>query len=457
MLFKSSDCKPSVLNFLLRGAYMIVFGPITFATPSSALTDHEKSLESASSYSPISSTSPTTLSLVTTKAHAVRRIHDDHRPEVHACPTNPPPTNLNPTTVTTESTATTVDHLRREIGVTNAVTPLPMISDPDHLPDVNDKMFNGRSDGFKSAYVSGTKLWTEMKRSFATPTPVPWLDWSGWSVQVNQTPSFSESFGAFLQPQYMLGALEQENQDAPSEGFRNIESGDYKVYNLSTQEGLPDNVDWRFEYVNWFAPDARIILTESNFARIQWTELTDTAGARLDLETLKPRPDRYGWYKAPHRWAEAIATAWLVACRGDKVPTSALKYVARLAVANEPTIRLLDEMTGTERTDPGVLNWTPLNPYFYALLGTPNGQGIVKLLSQYVDLFSTKGDPHDPSKITRVKSIAEVKVSHTTLAEAEEMYREAEEEFRKEGITEPPSILPDLAFIFEDIEPPNKY
>ena len=114
-------------------------------------------------------------------------------------------------------------------------------------------------------------------------------------------------------------------------------------------------------------------------------------------------------YRAPYRWHETIAKFWKDTCAAEDTSPSVLNNIAQLAIRNERTVAIAKEISAREGI-PSRVTWDfkPNNPNFYALLGTPNGQGISKLLGLYAGLLATRS-PLDFSPI-EVKTIAKVKL-----------------------------------------------
>ena len=165
---------------------------------------------------------------------------------------------------------------------------------------------------------------------------------------------------------------------------------------------------------------------------------------------LQPQPDHKGNYKAPFRWHEVVADLWRRVGSSDNVQPSALVFIARMNIENKPTQDLMQPiiqnedfmMTGRLRFQ---WNFGPDNPNFYALLGTPNGQSIPKLLGEYVSLLATV-DPNDSSKILKVKTIAKVRMHYD---------RSIPPDLTREPIDGGQTTRYELAFILKDVDMPS--
>lgn len=93
---------------------------------------------------------------------------------------------------------------------------------------------------------------------------------------------------------------------------------------------------------------------------------------------------------APNSWYQVAWSLWTEQCNAENESPSNLKYVIRETITNDVTGQLLDEITegtGGQGNDasgnPFVSHWTSDDDAFYALLQSPNGLGVSKILEKY--------------------------------------------------------------------------
>lgn len=134
-------------------------------------------------------------------------------------------------------------------------------------------------------------------------------------------------------------------------------------------------------YQNRLSPAAGVILALSNYGRVRGAEM-------------------------PQRWSTVIGQLWVYACARDKVPTSSLKWILRKEIDNTDTKQVLTEVMSRAKVNlkkqPSRLTgmrkdrytikktFTRSDPSFFAILGTPNGNGIPHLLQERRGLLGKK-------------------------------------------------------------------
>lgn len=93
---------------------------------------------------------------------------------------------------------------------------------------------------------------------------------------------------------------------------------------------------------------------------------------------------------APNSWYEVTWSLWNEQCNADNESPSNLRYIIRDGISNDVTSQILDEITeGTNAKEkdgagqPNVSHWYPGDDAFYALLQSPNGLGVTKILEKF--------------------------------------------------------------------------
>lgn len=142
-------------------------------------------------------------------------------------------------------------------------------------------------------------------------------------------------------------------------------------------------------YHNFFSPRPGVIVAASNVG--------------YDDETGK---------KMPWKWSTLVGSLWIQACAKDKLDASGLKWVLRDTITNTDTKNVLQEAFNRAKVNMKTLDtiektFTRKDEAFYAILGTPNGNGIPWILKEWADHLGKKtitsitviagmDDPKDP-------------------------------------------------------------
>ena len=166
----------------------------------------------------------------------------------------------------------------------------------------------------------------------------------------------------------------------------------------------------------------------------------------MTYEPLRRRPIRevqpVYWPRAPNSWSEVVFATWRDFCSQKRIHLSTLKYVGQIKMLSPAT---LDVMRGVWEETPEARNdaiyssaFTPIDMEFFVLLSSPDAIDVVKLLSSYPNAFATRGDPQNRDKVTKVKTIEQVKLA----------YRPPTENDRGEW--------GDLVFVLADVDPPHR-
>lgn len=93
---------------------------------------------------------------------------------------------------------------------------------------------------------------------------------------------------------------------------------------------------------------------------------------------------------APNSWYEVTWSLWKEQCNAENESPSNLRYIIRDGISNDMTSDILDEIaegTNAKGTNgagqPNVSHWYPGDDAFYALLQSPNGLGVTKILEKF--------------------------------------------------------------------------
>lgn len=93
---------------------------------------------------------------------------------------------------------------------------------------------------------------------------------------------------------------------------------------------------------------------------------------------------------APNSWYEVTWSLWNEQCNADNESPSNLRYIIQDTISNDVTSQILDGITkgtnakGTnDAGQPNISHWGPGDDAFYALLQSPNGLGVTKILEKF--------------------------------------------------------------------------
>ncbi|KAJ5156450.1 hypothetical protein N7492_009253 [Penicillium capsulatum] len=99
----------------------------------------------------------------------------------------------------------------------------------------------------------------------------------------------------------------------------------------------------------------------------------------------------------PERWSAVIGSLWAQVCAEDNQPISGLRRLVRTTIENEETKDVLQEAFDRAKVnmDPSsksrvMRTFTRKDEAFYAIIGTPNGNGVPWLLKTNADRLGKK-------------------------------------------------------------------
>lgn len=199
-----------------------------------------------------------------------------------------------------------------------------------------------------------------------------------------------------------------------------------------------------FVYDNWFSATAGHIAAEFNTGRIDPRMVYGLP----HQGRLVPVSE---WPAAPNRWAEIAFAGYNNVCAQQQRALTSLRFISQLNIANGETRKVVIEISEKVPSElhhawddardngfPNAYHWEfdSSDPNFYALLGTPNGVGAVKLLTLYAGSFATRDQ--NRRRIAQVKSIGRVRL----------LYKPADTQLPK---------TTDMLFILRDDDLPSNF
>lgn len=99
--------------------------------------------------------------------------------------------------------------------------------------------------------------------------------------------------------------------------------------------------------------------------------------------------------KMPWKWSTVVGSFWVQACAKDNLDASSLKWILQSTILNKETGDVLREAFNRAKVNMKTLDtiehtFTRNSEAFYAILGTPNGNGIPWLLKEFADHLGKK-------------------------------------------------------------------
>lgn len=242
-------------------------------------------------------------------------------------------------------------------------------------------MFESETPEWRETYAKGRDRWRQLQNNLKAPKQPCFEDVSGWSVAQGRSDKFINIFDADCRKGGILKALDDTWNPGVSSETKVCSNTYYFLQQTFTE----------FFYKNWYSPSAGAIVAEGNYGRD-------------------------GQDKAPLRWADVVHLYWALVCQSEGKPLSALRFAASSAVINTPTRNFVGSLIPPRGTryegkpmKPIMIDWTPVDADFYAVLGTVLGSGIVLLLGKYAGSFA-RWDRSPPHTVQAMKTIRSIKV-----------------------------------------------
>ncbi|KAJ5172937.1 hypothetical protein N7492_005530 [Penicillium capsulatum] len=151
----------------------------------------------------------------------------------------------------------------------------------------------------------------------------------------------------------------------------------------------------------------------------------------------------------PWKWSKTIGTLWMQACTKDNLLPSSLKWIFRDTITNPETRDVLKEALLRTKVNMKTLDtiektFTRKDEAFYAIMGTPNGNGIPWLLKEYAHHLGEK-------TVTSITILAEMDDPTNPLFDLKFAIGKAPtRESTTATNTSPPEIDPQNAYDDED-------
>ena len=304
----------------------------------------------------------------------------------------------------------------------------------------DDPIFRDFSANWKTCYGRGIRLWQELHqalrdlRTDACPNLQP--TWSPVKEDhlftLDMVGLCNEKFnGVFyridktLDPVLVAGS-----------GVSPICTDDgYELITWHTQKAAHGRLYKGFRYTNWFSVASRIIVASVNVGRVH---AQDNSNKATGSSSTAVGESPTSWVEAPNRWAEVVFATWSDFCRRKGVPVSVLKFIARQHTWNQPAVDLVWEFMKPRVERQGKIpvsfdaTFDNTSPWFYALLGTPNGVGGASMLTRYAGHFAGRDNQ---GKVDTLKTIGSVALNYD------------------QSVSEPPAGgIIDMVFILDDEE-----
>ena len=301
-------------------------------------------------------------------------------------------------------------------------------------------MFKTRSVAWLGNYQKGIRLWRKLQDAHV-------------SVQNNQCPNVYEAWqfaklsGNGRNYQYKWsasclqdGPLEIFDQLLEDEGIQNCDASGpqfFQFWTTRSRVGLPNDVRDYFEYSAWFNSQTHTIIDQNSLNLLLPERLQYTEAAHWPTG---------GYYKAPNSWTDIIYAIWRFICREQAVSVSSLSFIARINInepethdtANDVYRHELSTSTLHLTSSPAFLtyDYNSTDVDFFALLGTPLGEDVVRLLKNYAGAFAAREDEHDDeSPVSKLKTVK------TILLSFDLTYKTSSLSFVLENVDPPPGFI----------------
>ncbi|MCJ1482670.1 hypothetical protein MMC06_002836 [Schaereria dolodes] len=88
--------------------------------------------------------------------------------------------------------------------------------------------------------------------------------------------------------------------------------------------------------------------------------------------------------RGPLHWSDATYYSWAEYNRNNIFGVQSLRYIMHYNVENLDTMRIIDKAYDNSGISPEIPHsWTPTDDAFYAMMGTPNGNGVPHMLTDH--------------------------------------------------------------------------
>lgn len=293
---------------------------------------------------------------------------------------------------------------------------IPEEFDPAHPPSADDGLFQSYGDEWRESYTRGLRLWDELQQALQHPQPhiCPTFG-PGWTITRHTTQRFTQAFlDECIRPGLLNAVDRAENPGRLPRAGAKICSDTYDQIVHTTRQDLPSNVCNLFWFQNWYSPAARAIFIDDSIDQIDPEEFYPPS-TRPQGEV-----DQCDWPQSPYSWAQVAFATWSNLCsRRGELP-SLLRYVGVMKASDELTQETIasayeNDLDGTEAVPDGETiiyrrDFTTDDAHFYAIIGTPDGANVARLLATYSNPFATRGSPGDGNQITKVKTVGRISV-----------------------------------------------
>ena len=275
--------------------------------------------------------------------------------------------------------------------VTPTGSPAPI--DPNNPPSVNDQRFRGRSQVWLQNYEKGLQLWRKHQNALVSPRPYifhrlkPTLNvLPAPGRQIGRRPFFQDGC---LNHQGILRELDRRFPEDPVRLCDSKEMSQFSFVRVSTKKGLPEGSKAEFRYDGWYSGKHRAVLSRMNVGKLSASEIHKYPPFDTIPEPLSAK------FQAPLGWAEVVTQVWQSFAHGSaQLRTRDLRFVLRSETPDHETcatagnaIEFYQRRRQTDRTGQQTYEYNKTSADFYALLGSPDGEGVADMLTTYSSIF----------------------------------------------------------------------
>jgi hypothetical protein len=212
--------------------------------------------------------------------------------------------------------------------------------------------------GWDSAVHRGTRLWKKLSDGQYFDKEARTLHEDNWKVEEIKNSMITDDLKLLLQ------------KVAQFEGYPNVRAR--ATHRGGAPEGREIPKGWQSKFSNVFCPDHKIIIADNN-----------------KKATKAQRPPQ-------NFWSDVVFAGWKIECERRGFPVSGLQQIIRSDITNTFTREIISKAyrkfePRTSVVDP--VTWWPserTKEAFLALLGSPNGSGVARLLLEHEKAFGRK-------------------------------------------------------------------
>jgi hypothetical protein len=201
----------------------------------------------------------------------------------------------------------------------------------------------------------------------------------------------------------------QRFQDAEARGRRLLDRLNQRIQNPSTEDAICDPIEVHYK-VQVSLPESALgflycktinALVDENVSLNDWQLVNIYSAAQNDAAYINPIEGSiicWSNYKerdtnAPEnrlQWSEAMFEAYQMLAIRSLQSVKNIRTIWRYWIVNKDTVAIITEGGGQQVENTCYTQFRVGESAFYALLGSPNGSGVVRMLTEHAQAFGRK-------------------------------------------------------------------